>query len=207
MKKFFLAFAFVALFLTTQAQYKNDAFNLSIGTSVFEGNTITAGLTGGNSVFLPPIVVSGQKCLFPSGSYWTKLISVGGSVMYDLDMYKWSIWNVTYWDKYSNIKIGGLGSYHVTPILQDYANWGEGFDKIDIYVSIYVGIDIRKYTTNHYYNSVTNLYENHTETNVYPYIGEIIGAKYYFSDNFGVFGEVGYGGNPGYFTFGLTMDF
>ncbi len=151
MKKLLIIFALIGIFSTSQAQYKTDMFNLSIGTSVFEGNAITTGLTGGSSVFLPPIVVSAQKSLFPSGSYWTKLISVGGSVMYDLDMYKWTIWNVAYWDKYSNIKIGGLGTYHVTPILQDYANWGEGFDKIDIYLSIYMGLNIRKYTTNYYY--------------------------------------------------------
>ena len=208
MRKILVIIGFMSIFSVTQAQYKTDVFNLSIGTSIFEANTITTSLTGGKSMFLPPIIISGQIALFPSGSYWTKLISVGGSVMYDLDMYKWTLFGVNYWDKHSNIKIGGLGTYHVTPILQDYANWGEGFDNIDIYISIYMGLNIDNYTSNHYYNIVTGAYDaNYNNTSFLPYIGEILGAKYYFSDNFGVYGEVGYGGNPGYFTFGMTMDF
>ncbi len=206
MKKLLMIISLVSVFYVSQAQYKTDAFNLSIGTSVFEGNVIASGLTGGSSVFLPPIVVNGQTALFPSGSYWTKLISIGGSVMYDMDIYKWSFWNVDYVNKDTYIKIGGVGSYHVTPILQDYANWGEGFDKIDIYLSIFTGVSIHPYT-DYEYNPVTMTYDEKHNTNVGGYFGEVLGAKYYFSDNFGIYGEVGFGGNPGYLTFGVTMDF
>lgn len=196
----------LSVFITSaKAQYNPESLNLNIGTSFFEPSSLT--LTSGNFSYIPPVVVNIQKGLFPSGSYWTKLISVGGSIMYDLDVYKWTSLNINYYDRNSYLKIGGVGSYHITPILQDYAGWGEGFDKIDIYISIYFGLSMDTYTTNYNWNYTTNSYEKKIDHSVFPYTGEVLGAKYYFSENFGVYGEVGYGGNPGYITLGFTANF
>lgn len=97
------------------------------------------------------------------------------------------------------IPVGVGASFHVWAFLNNKLDLGLGVEKLDLYVTLVTGAQIRMesekrptYTT--------------TDTRVRPFVGSMVGARYFFINNIGAFVEFGYGMNS-YVTGGVTFKF
>ena len=114
------------------------------------------------------------------------VIGIGGYLGYSSYKYEYSSWG---W-KYSNMIIGGRGTFHY-PLV----------DKLDTYAGILLGFNI---STSKEFGTVIPGYVYHASNGGVIYAA-FVGARYYFQDNFGVMGEFGYG--ISYLTLGVSLKF
>jgi hypothetical protein len=105
-------------------------------------------------------------------------IGVGGYIGYSSA--KW----VDYW-KTSNFILGARGSFHY-PLV----------DKLDTYTGLLLGYNIYSYK---YYDTYFGAHASSGGLT----LAWFAGARYYFSDNFAVMGELGYG--ISYLTLGISL--
>lgn len=116
-------------------------------------------------------------------------ISVGAQI-------DWVTWNhgwTGYKWKYNFVTIAARGSYH----------FGKHFltiDNLDLYAGPSLGYRISKYTDpSGWTGGLYNAYDSGVA------FGAFAGARYYFKENLGVFGEVGYNASP--VKAGITLKF
>lgn len=132
------------------------------------------------------------------GSYefgFHRYISVGpyvGFANYNYDNFGWSNSSVTY------LAFGAKGTLHVIPFIAEVfdASWNP--DKVDLYVAVYTGVEIR----NDRYEFAGTDYDN---SDVLLSFGTVPGIRYMFKENIGVFGELGYG-PLSVFTVGVNFE-
>jgi hypothetical protein len=122
-------------------------------------------------ISFPPVFVAGDYCLRENlgpGNLGVGAIFGFSSYKYDVPYYDWGY-------KSSTIMFGGRGSYHFVDLV----------DKLDLYGGLALGMEIysyKEYGGYHYNEGSVGLYSE-----------VFAGARYYFSDNFAVMGEIGYG--------------
>ncbi len=75
-------------------------------------------------------------------------------------------------------------------------------DKVDLYGGIALGVRLETYKYTLVTNSLTGETTNYTDNSTNALIAIYAGGRYYFTDHFGVFGELGYG--LGYLTLGVS---
>jgi hypothetical protein len=173
LKIFFLSLM-LALFipsamLNAQIFDKGDkvlSFGVGLGSTYYTGGW-------GYKTTVPPIFIAGDYCvredLGPGN------LGVGGYLGYSAYKYDYhSDWG---W-KYSTIIIAARGTYHFTDLV----------DKLDLYGGIMLGAKI--VTAKEYGDYPGYGYSANASGVVYDLLA---GARYYFTDNFGVMGELGYG--------------
>lgn len=129
----------------------------------------------------------------------TEEISVGPYIGY-------ARWNYEYFNglndteySWTFVSAGARGSFHLTPLINE---WGDGDideEKFDLYVSAILGLEFRSYKDdfggNDYYNNETVLR-----------FGPNLGMRYLFTENFGFYVEGGRG-TFGWLNFGVTGRF
>lgn len=174
MKKIVLVLTIVLLSLSqliaqTSTFEKGDkAINLGIGI----GSPLYSGV--GNKGSIPPLSVSYETGVVDN-VFDKGVIGVGGYLGYQ--SYKWSYagWG---W-KYSDFIISARGTFHY-PLIE----------KLDTYTGLMLGYNIvtAKEFGNTFFGS--NNYSASTGGFVAAWF---VGARYYFNNNFGVMGELGYG--------------
>jgi hypothetical protein len=103
------------------------------------------------------------------------VIGIGGYLGYA--GYKTSYYGADFGWKYTSILIGAMGTYHMTFT-----------ENLDTYAGIILGYRLESYKE--YGNVPVGL---PVETNKGPLGDLFVGAKYYFTDNFALRGELGYG--------------
>jgi len=103
-------------------------------------------------------------------------ISLGAIVGYASSTDNWGVGSSYSW-KYTYILVGGRGEYHFT----DSKN-------LDGYVGVILGYNVVSVSTPSGYSGST-----YTAAAGGLFYGGVLGARYYFSPSFGIFGEVGYG--------------
>lgn len=175
MKKVLFTLFAVALLVssTTFAQgynQKGKALNIGAGFGF-------AGLEGDATI--PPVSVGLQFGL-------TDKISVGGIVGYAGSKYDFGFFGKSYEWKYSYIIVGARGEYHFM----------EPSDKLDAYAGATVGYNVVSVTE----PSNLGLGVSYSAAASSILIGFHVGARYAVGNNWGVFGELGYG--IGYVTAG-----
>lgn len=169
---------FFAIFAasTLVAEGPYNQNNSDLNIGIGLGSTLVGSMT------IPPISASYEVGI-------TDKISAGGYLGFAATEDKWG-WGSDDWTwKYTNIIIGARGSYHF---------YNE--DKIDAYGGLMLGYNIVSVTTPSAYHGGS--YSASGSEFVYSIHG---GGKYYFSDSFGAFAELGYGVT--YFTLGVTFKF
>lgn len=121
-------------------------------------------------------------------------VGVGGVIGFKSSYYNYYSASNKYRTTYTNFIIGVRGTYHLT-LLKDKTT------KFDPYAGVTIGLRIFDYKDNnpHYDDDL------YTYNTVYPIAGAFIGAKYNFSKNFGVFGELGY--DISFARIGLNINF
>lgn len=186
---------FAAYWLQTpvyaQRAYEPTDKILNVGISL---GTYGYGYLGTRSGGFLPITASLEKGLPDnSGKGITDKISVGGYVGY-------ASWNYNYAYKFSYkyISFGAKGSFHATELLNESLDLGINADKLDLYGSLLVGMELRRFSsewTNASYGNTAHFR-----------IGPVLGARYLFTPKVGAFFEGGRGA-LGYGTFGVTARF
>ncbi|SDJ93027.1 hypothetical protein SAMN05421823_101451 [Catalinimonas alkaloidigena] len=114
-----------------------------------------------------------------------EFISVGPYLAYA----RWYGWNY--------VSVGARGSAHLFPILNEYLDTDLDDTDIDVYVSVLLGLDFRPY----YYTNDSNFRGRAGIGG-----GSVVGARYQFNPNVGVYAEVGRGA-LGYLTGGVALKF
>ena len=160
---------FLPLAITNAQTFNKGDKVLSFGFGL--GSTyVTWGTYYKTSV--PPIFVSGDYCvrekLGPGN------LGVGGILAYSAYKYDVGNWG---W-KYTTFIIGARGTYHFTDLVP----------KLDLYGGIVLGAKI---VSNKSFGDYPGY--GYTANNSGVLYDIFAGARYYFSDNFGVMAELGYG--------------
>jgi len=172
-----LALVVVLVLVATGVAFGQNAYMK--GNNLIHAGLAIGGLAGmyGSST-LPPITAG-----FEYG--FEDKISLGGVVGYSgsKETFFGGEW------KYSYIVIGARGGYHFL----------ENNDKLDAYGGVMLGYNIVSSSAT---STVTGFGFTASAAGSYMIFGFYGGARYYFSPNFGVYGEVGYG--LGYFNIGIA---
>lgn len=162
--------------LTAQPFAKGDhAINVGIGF----GNTAYFGsyYTG----FYPSISASYELGIVevPMGSELTGVLSVGGYLGWSASKYNYSAWsNDDWYYSGSNFMIAARGNYHFI-----------FHDKLDPYAGILLGVDIQSWK----WHGDPGIPASKTlESDIDPAFGAYVGARWFFSDNFAAYAELGY---------------
>lgn len=188
MKKL-LAFAFAALFSFSALQAQESMFNLG-------DNVLSLGIGIGNSLYSGSYYSSGVPPLTLSFEHAIKdeilekgVIGIVGSIGYNSYKYRYSYSTYDYGWNYSNIVLAVGGTFHY-PLL----------DKLDTYGAIALGYNIA--TSKEYGNVPGDDYSSSYGGFVF---GIYVGARYYFTEQFAAFAQVGYG--IAYLSFGVSVRF
>ncbi len=118
-------------------------------------------------------------------------LGIGGIVAYKHASYSW----LTSYDwSWTDILVAARGAIHADVL---------HVDKLDTYAGAVLGLRLESYK---YYTLDNNFnYVKAHENNPKLVIGFFVGGRYYFTDNFAVFGDFGYG--YGYATLGVSYKF
>lgn len=185
MKKLLVVFVTMIMMVgVSNAQaFKKESFaaNLGLGFGWYSyGYSVSS---------LPSITLSAEKGVWDVQD--VGVISLGGTVGYKRASYDWNY--LSYSNKWSwtDFIIAARGTLHPY-LIED--------EKVDLYGGVALGL---RFETWKYYDVVLSGTPNkYTDNNTHPLIGIYAGARYFFSDHFGAFGELGYG--LGYLTLGLS---
>ncbi len=188
-KQFLCAFVFAFTLLSgsaARAQFAKGDILINPGVS-FLGYGYNFGYSGGYSG-LPALSASVEYSI-------TDQIGVGGYVGYQSRSYKYSSSSKIRW---TSIGFGARGVYHASSFLNDALNASINEEKLDIYAGLSLGY--QTYSWNYGDTGLSGL-NNGTGGVV---LGGILGVRYMFSPNIGVYGELGRGAF-GAITLGATF--
>lgn len=178
MKKVLLFFAFIMSALTIQAQ---DVFKKG-------DNMVSASVGVGSGI---PVAVSYERGIVDNLFDGNGSIGLGGYLGYYSDKDEINYEGIKAGWKYNDIMIGVRGNLHYQFV-----------EKLDTYAGLMLGYEIVKA------KAITEGYgEKYTGSADGNGIGFAIqvGARYFFTDNFGAFAEVGYG--IAYASLGVSLKF
>lgn len=186
MKKL-IAIALMVIFSFPFIKAQESTFDLNdvvVNIGIGLGTSYGIGLY--NKSIIPPLSISVEKGILDD-VLEKGVIGVGAYVGFN--SYKWHYVYSTYdWGyRYTNIIIGGRGSFHY-PIV----------DKLDTYVGVILGYRVSIATE---FGDVGG-YDYSSDSGGIAYSG-FVGGRYYFSDKFSGFAELGYG--IAYLTLGLGI--
>ena len=105
--------------------------------------------------------------------------------------------NITYevYKKYLYLWGGIVGSFHGVPLINENTTLNLDASKWDLYVSLKSGFVLERYNSN-YENDPTDIQVQAgiidiKQNKTFFYIGPVVGARYYFADQFAVYAEIG----------------
>ncbi len=180
MKKTMRIFAFsllLAIFIpiaSLQAQTfdKGDkvlSFGIGLGATYYTFGTYY-------HTTVPPIFVAGDYCI--REKLGPGNLGVGGLIGYSAYKWRYNAFGYDYGWKYTTLIIAARGSYHFTDLV----------DKLDLYGGVLIGAKI---VTDKSFGDVTGA--DYTVNGSGVAYDLFAGARYYFTDNIAVMGELGYG--------------
>ncbi len=175
-----------------------NAINVGIGIGGYRYSY--ASLSTGTYRSSPAFTISFDRGLKQLGP---DVLGVGGFIGYKTVKYEYDYSNIFgysyhYDRRWSNLVIGARASYHL--------NWWHGNDKLDLYGGVMLGYNIGSYSdkSTRTYNGVTSDYDDGVSyTSSFATYSAFAGARYLFTEKFGVYGELGYG--ISYLNAGLTL--
>ena len=100
---------------------------------------------------------------------------------------------------YSVLAVGARGSFHYVPLLNEYLDLSLDEEKLDFYISLFLGLDFRSYD-----GADRTGFGNNAGTGFN--LGSVAGFRYKFNNRFGVYFEGGRGAIS-YATFGVSLHF
>ncbi len=188
-RSFRYLFAFVMFTVcsfSAQAQYEKGDLLINPGISLL-GYGYGYGF-GGSYSGLPALSASIEYNV-------TDNIGVGGYGGFVSRSYKYAGFK----DRWSNIGFGARGIFHASEVLNDALGANINSEKLDIYGGLSLGYEL--YTWSYDDNSI---YRGSGASSGAFVLGGILGTRYMFSPNLGVYGELGRGAF-GAITLGVTF--
>jgi hypothetical protein len=158
----------------------NHVANLGIGL----GNALYTG--GGYTSAIPPISLSYEVGI-KDGIFDKGVLGVGGYLGYTSAKYSWGYIGYNYEWKYTNIIIGVRGLLHY-PLVE----------KLDTYAGLMLGYDLVSVSEPSGYSGT-----GYSALGSHIILPGFVGARYYFSDKFAGFAELGWG--IAYLTLGVSL--
>ena len=147
------------------------------------------GWTGSRSIGFPPL-----NAHFELGVH--EYITVGPYVGFNRWNYRYTNWNYSW----TFIHAGLRGSFHFTGILNELLDGDIDESKLDLYVTLMSGLQLRNYS------STSPGFSDYYSNQINFFLGPVAGMRYYFTDNLAIFVEGGYG-SLGALTVGLSTRF
>lgn len=98
----------------------------------------------------------------------------------------------------SFLSLGARGSFHLSPLFNDLLDGSIDEQKIDFYVSMLSGFELRQYGADDIH-PVSRFMDN-----AKLFFGPLLGVRYYFSDDAAIFSEIGRGA-LGALTIGVSF--
>ncbi len=182
-----VAFAVALLFTLPALQAQESMFNLGdkvINIGIGLGNTLYIGGTG-YSTGVPPISISYEQAIVDD-ILEKGVIGVGGYLGYSSYKYRYNYSGQDWGWNFNDIIIGAGGFFHY-PLI----------DKLDTYAGLLLGYNIS--TTTDYGDPG---FETVDSSGGIVFSG-FIGGRYYFSEKFAAFAQLGYG--IAYLTLGVSI--
>lgn len=179
-----------------------NAVNLGIGLGGFGYSYISRGLNG-KYVVSPTFNFAFDRGLKKLGP---DVLGIGGMVGFKTVKYTETsstyYYTYDYDRRWSNIILGVRGTYHL--------NWWHNVDKLDLYGGVLLGFNIGAYTSNttrtdRFTGATTDFDDGYSAASSFPIYGAFAGARFMFTEHFGVYGEVGY--SVAALNAGLTFTF
>jgi len=152
----------------------SQAINLGLGI----GNTGSFGTY--YSGYLPSVSVSYEYGIVEirMGSTLTGVVSAGGYVGWSMSKYGYNNWSSQDYYISTDFIVGARANYHFI-----------FHDKLDTYAGIILGVDIQ---TAKWHSDGNNNDPGVDFTGTTPFAGAYAGARWFFSDKFAVYAEVGW---------------
>ncbi|MDT8432945.1 MAG: hypothetical protein RQ746_15605 [Bacteroidales bacterium] len=176
--KNFITFPLLVLLLSASLNAQDNMFtlkdnvvNLGVGIGSIYGSGIYSNTT------IPPVSISFETAI-KDEVLEKGVIGVGAYLGYTSYRWKNTYSNIEYGWKYSNIVVGARGSFHY-PLL----------DKLDTYLGVMLGYNIVSSSS---FGTNVGTYDYTPDAGSIAFSG-YVGSRYYFSDSFFGFLELGYG--------------
>ncbi|MFO7874557.1 MAG: hypothetical protein R6U62_08740 [Bacteroidales bacterium] len=180
-----LFFMFIGLLLFTPARTYGDGSDFREARIVGGGLSLnyTYGYVGSRSLRVPPVVAYVEIGVH-------ERITVGPFFGYS----RWSYPARTH----SFVNVGGRASFHLSPFLNEVLDANIDVNEFDIYAAMFSGLELRIHGPSAEDNSGSYI------DNTRLFLGPVAGLRYNFSDNIGVFSEMGRGA-LGALTIGISL--
>ncbi|MEM7373563.1 MAG: hypothetical protein AAF587_33370 [Bacteroidota bacterium] len=88
--------------------------------------------------------------------------------------------------RWNFVNFGGRGDFHYLPLLEELLEKDLPTEKLDLYLAAMLGFRIANFSSNDGFTGGINTFGNGV------FLSTAVGARYYFTDNIAVFGELGY---------------
>ena len=168
-----------AVFMMSSSLIFSQAFDKSVhGINVGIGLGNTGYIGAGYSGFIPSISASYEYGIvtIPMGSELTGVVSAGGFLGWSTAKYAWSHWNDVHY-VYTTFIFGARGNYHFI-----------FHDKLDTYAGVWLGYRLvnGNWTGSGQTPSDWSAHASSVSGGAY------VGARWLFTDSFGVWAELGY---------------
>ncbi len=191
--KSILTTGLLSLFLLTAIQAQDKAYQegekvLNVGMSL---GYYGYGYFGNRSGFTVPL-----NAALESGI--TDQISVAPYAAHARSSYKYDVGGAETKSAWTFVAVGARGSFHYTELFNALTDGDLNEEKIDLYVSLLLGLEFRSYND----DSDLDYYGNDTVVR----LGPNLGVRYLLSQNLGVYLEGGRG-TFGWLNFGVTARF
>ncbi len=135
-----------------------------------------------NNISFPPLYVKYEHGVMDE-------VGIGGYVAAAGSRYRYRIGNGSYVDTRLHVSLAAMGYYHFNKLIP--------VRKLDVYAGVGLGLRQTFYRDD---------FDNERSSDVDPLLVGKVGARYYFSRGFGVYGEAGYDGISD-LNFGITFRF
>jgi hypothetical protein len=145
------------------------SFGVGLGATYYTGGSFY-------KTTVPPIFIAGDYCL--REDLGPGNLGVGGFLGYSAYKYHYQYASYDYGWKYTTLVIAARGTYHFTDLV----------DQLDLYGGVLLGAKI--VSDKEFGDYPGTGYSVNNSGAVYDLFA---GARYYFTDNFAVMGELGYG--------------
>jgi len=180
------AIIFLTVFLLPSLKAQESTFNLGdqvVNIGIGLGSLYAIGTYYKTTV--PPISISYEKAIVDE-IIDKGVIGVGGYLGYTSYKYHYVYSTYDYGWKYTNIVLGARGNFHY-PLV----------DNLDTYLGVLLGYNIR--ISREFGTFADDISPDHGSLAFAGYVG----ARYYFSEKFAAFTELGYG--ISYLTLGISL--
>ncbi|MGQ1910884.1 outer membrane beta-barrel protein [Marinifilum sp. RC60d5] len=181
------------LSFSSLAQTKN--LKLNIGIPLGKYGKFDHNFSGSDVTNNPSLLIQLEK-------EWQDNFSIGAYIGYTGQKHEYNFGQNE--AKYNYYRIGASLTYELNESLAQM-NISPGAD-IQIYTSIKTGLSLenKKFESLQANSSLNPVYSSKNKNNLLLDLGIILGSRYYFTNQFGIFSELGWA-NAGFFTIGTTF--